>query len=123
MIRILMVAVALAMPAVAAAQPQLVASTPAKDATVAPPKTISLSFSEAIETGVSGFTLVMTGMPGMADHPPMPIRGFTIKVGTDGKTLVAALPRALPVGSYELRWSVVGADTRSIEGVVAFRVR
>lgn len=123
MIRALMMAFALTLPAVASAQPQLVASTPAKDATVAPPKTISLRFSEAIETGVSGFTLVMTGMPGMADHPPMPIRGFTTKVGADGNTLVAALPRALPVGSYDLRWSVVGADARSAEGVVAFRVR
>ncbi len=123
MIRTLIAAVALMMPGVVVAQPQLVASTPAKGSSVARPTTISLSFSEAIDAGDSGFTLVMTSMPGMADHPPMPIKGFASRIGADGKTLVASLPRALPVGSYDLRWSVAGKDKRKVEGAFAFRVR
>lgn len=118
-----LIAAALFLPGMAFAQPQLVSSSPAKNASVTRPTKISLGFSEKVQGQSSGFDLVMTGMPGMADHQPMPIKGFTTSVGADGKTLVATLPRALPAGSYDLNWHVVGADKESAAGSFAFRVK
>ena len=51
----------------------------------------------------------------------MPIKGFTTKV--TGKTIVATLPRALPVGTYLLKWHVVAADQHRIEGSYTFKVK
>lgn len=105
----------------AAAQPRLVSSTPAANAAVTRPTQIVLTFSEPLVAPLSGIELTMTAMPGMADHPRMPIRGFTTKV--EGRTLAAKLPRALPVGTYELKWHAVGADQRRIENLYTFTVR
>jgi methionine-rich copper-binding protein CopC len=111
------------LPAAALAQPALLSSTPDANAMVAKPVRLSLAFSETLVAAQSGIDLVMTGMPGMADHPPMPIKGFTTSVDGDGKTLVAVLPRALPAGSYALNWHVVGADQRPATGQYAFSVQ
>lgn len=108
-----------AMPA--AAHPRLVTSTPAANATVAQPTQIILAFSEALVAPMSGIELTMTAMPGMANHPRMPIRGFTTKV--EGRTLTAKLPRALPAGTYELKWHAVAADQHRIENTYSFTVR
>ena len=111
--------VATAVPA--AAHPKLVSATPAAKATVKQPTQIVLTFSEALVAPLSGIELTMTAMPGMADHPRMPIRGFTTKV--EGKTLTAKLPRALPAGTYELKWNVVAADQHRISNTYTFTVR
>jgi methionine-rich copper-binding protein CopC len=105
----------------AAAHPKLVTATPAANATVKQPTQIVLAFSETLVAPLSGIELTMTAMPGMANHPRMPIRGFTTKV--DGKTLTAKLPRALPAGTYELKWHVVAADQHRIENLYTFKVR
>ncbi len=105
----------------AAAHAKLVSATPAANATVAKPKQIVLTFSEALVAPLSGIELTMTAMPGMANHPRMPIRGFTTKVA--GRTLTAMLPRALPTGTYELKWHVVAADQHRIENIYTFTVR
>jgi len=123
MIRFLVVATALALPGVAMAQPQLVSSTPAAKAAVSKPTRLSLTFSEKLVAGTSGFDLVMTGMPGMADHPPMPIKGFTASIGPDGKSLIATLPRALPAGSYDLNWHATGGDQGKAQGRYSFTVK
>jgi methionine-rich copper-binding protein CopC len=75
-------------------------------------------FSEALVAPLSGIELTMTGMPGMANHQPMPIRGFTTQV-TD-KTMTVNLPRALPAGTYQLTWHVVGADQHRIQNSYTF---
>ncbi|PKB19616.1 hypothetical protein B0I00_1854 [Novosphingobium kunmingense] len=103
------------------AQPRLVAASPAARATVAKPTQIKLSFSEALAGPLSGIELIMTGMPGMANHPPMPIRGF--KTATAGKDLVVTLPRALPAGTYSLKWHAAGADKQRVTGAYTFTVR
>jgi len=105
----------------AAARPTLVTATPAANVTVKQPTQIVLTFSEVLFAPQSGIELTMTAMPGMANHPRMPIRGFTTKV--EGKTLTAKLPRALPVGTYELKWHVAAADQHRIENVYTFKVR
>lgn len=123
MIRFLVAATALTLPGVAMAQPQLVSSTPAAKAAVSKPTRLSLTFSEKLLAGASGFDLVMTGMPGMADHPPMPIKGFTASIGPDGKSLIATLPRALPGGSYDLSWHATGSDQSKAQGRYSFTVK
>ena len=110
-----------ALPSVALAHPRLLSSSPAANATVAQPTRLTLSFSENLLVPLSGIDLTMTGMPGMADHAPMPIKGF--KTAVDGKTMSVTLPRALPTGSYDLDWHVVGADHHKIAGKYSFSVK
>lgn len=112
-----------ALPSGALAHPRLISSAPAANAAVAKPVRLSLSFSEKLTAPLSGVDLVMTGMPGMADHAPMPVRGFKTSVEEDGKTMIVTLPRALPAGSYELSWHAVGADQHRASGQYAFTVR
>lgn len=114
-------AVALALPGVASAHSKLVSSNPAANATVAKPTKLTLTFSETFLAPVSGVELTMTGMPGMADHAPMPIKGF--KTSAEGKTMTVTLPRALPAGSYDLKWHIVGADQHKMEGSYNFKVK
>ncbi|MFC3175429.1 copper resistance protein CopC [Novosphingobium bradum] len=110
-----------AIPGAALAQPRLVAATPAANATVSRPTVLRLTFSETLAAPLSGVDLVMTGMPGMASHAPMPIRGFT--TATAGPVLTVTLPRPLPAGSYQLKWHAAAADQQRVEGSYAFTVR
>ncbi|GGN61619.1 copper resistance protein C [Novosphingobium indicum] len=112
---------AMLLPAAAVAHPKLVSATPAADATVAKPIKLTLTFSEALVGPLSGIELTMTGMPGMSGHQPMPIKGFTSKA--DGKTLTVTLPRALPAGTYLLKWHAVAADQHRVEGSYSFAVK
>jgi len=109
------------LPGIAMAHARLVSASPSADAIVAKPTTLELTFSETLVGPLSGIELTMTGMPGMADHAPMPIKGFTTK--TEGKTLKVTLPRALPAGSYKLNWHAAAADQHRIEGSYGFSVK
>ncbi|PNU02794.1 copper homeostasis periplasmic binding protein CopC [Novosphingobium guangzhouense] len=110
-----------ALPAAAFAQPELMSATPAAKSVVNKPTVITLNFSEDLVASLSGIDLVMTGMPGMADHKPMPIKGMAAKAS--GKTLTATLPRPLPTGTYVLTWHAVAADQHRVEGSYGFTVR
>lgn len=121
---LLTAAVALvALPSVAMAHPKLLSSTPAAGAAVAKPTKLSLTFSEKLMAPLSGVDLTMTGMPGMANHAPMPIKGFKTSVEGDGKTMTVTLPRALPAGSYDLDWHIVAADQHKMTGKYSFSVK
>lgn len=113
---------ALVIAAPALAHPKLLASTPAAGATVKPTAKVQLSFSERLVARLSTAQVVMTGMPGMADHPPMPMKG-SAAIAPDGKTLIVTLARPLPAGSYTVTYQIVSADTHKVEGSVAFQVR
>lgn len=117
----LSVVAAVTLSGTAFANPRLASSSPAANATVAKPTVIALTFSETLVAPLSGIDLTMTGMPGMTDHPPMPVRGFPTAV--EGKTLTARLPRPLPAGTYELKWHAAAADQHRIEGKYTFKVR
>lgn len=93
----------------AQAKPNLIAAIPAAQATVASPRQIMLTFSEAVAVPPSSVALVMTAMPGMTHHDPMKVTGFATNLADGGKTLQATLPRALPAGTYHLSWQA-GAD-------------
>ena len=112
-----------ALPSVASAQPKLLSSTPAANAAVSKPTKLTLTFSEKLLAPSSGVDLLMTGMPGMANHGPMPIKGFKTSVEGDSRTLTVILPRALPMGSYDLNWHVTGADQQRVAGKYSFSVR
>ena len=114
-------AVALALPGVASAHSKLVSANPAADATVAKPSKLTLTFSETLLAPMSGLELTMTSMPGMADHPPMPIKGF--KTSVEGETMTVTLPRPLPTGTYDLKWHIMGADQHKMEGGYSFKVK
>ena len=117
------VLVALAIAAGAQAHTRLVSSTPSANAIVTKPGRVVLTFNERVVANFTGATLVMTSMPGMANHQPMPITGFTSAMSADGKTLTLTMRRALAAGTYQLRWHAAGADTHRMEGTFTFTVK
>lgn len=121
-----LVAAALAVsltPTVALAHARVVASTPAEGATVARPRALSITFSEAMLAPTVAASIVMTAMPGMADHPPMTIRNFQSAWSNDNRTITLTLRQPLATGSYDLRWQAAGADGHRMTGKVSFIVR
>lgn len=110
------------MPSVALAHARVVAATPAEGSKVAKPRTLSLTFSEAMLPPTVATSIVMTAMPGMTDHPPMTIRNFQSSWSNDNRTITLALRQPLVVGSYELRWQAAGADGHRMTGKVSFTV-
>lgn len=102
---------------------KLVSSTPSANSTVAKPARIILKFNEKIISKMTGAELVMTGMPGMADHAPMKIAGFTSQMGADGKSVTLLLKRPLVPGTYKVSWHTAGADTHHMGGNFSFTVK
>ena len=115
--------VALAFAGGAQAHTKLVSSSPAANTTVAKPGRVVLTFNERVIAKFSGATLTMTSMPGMANHQPMAITGFTSAMSADGKTLTLTMRRALSAGTYQLKWHAAGADTHRMEGTFTFTVK
>lgn len=107
---------------VANAHPKLVAASPAANAAVSAPSRIQLRFSERLMPRFSGAELVMTGMPGMTDHPAMAVAS-SATVDQGGHTLVVTPAQALARGTYRVDWYVVSADTHRITGTLAFEVK
>lgn len=105
------------------AHTRLVSSTPAANATVAKPGKIVLTFSEKLVATFFKAELLMTSMPGMADHPPMKMTGYTTQMSADGKSVTLLLKRALPAGGYVLKWSAAGLDTHRMTGELPFNVK
>ena len=114
---------ALAFAGSAQAHTKLVSSSPAANATVAKPGRVVLTFNEKVMANFTGATLAMTSMPGMANHRPMAITGFTSAMSADGKKLTLTMRRALTAGTYQLKWHAGGADTHRMEGTLSFTVR
>ena len=106
----------------ALAHPKLVSATPAADAVVAAPTKLQLTFSEKLAPQFSGAELAMTDMPGMKMKAPMKM-GITTTVSPDGMSLMVALAKPLPRGSYKLTYHAVAADTHRVEGGYAFKVK
>ncbi|WP_428680669.1 copper homeostasis periplasmic binding protein CopC [Sphingopyxis sp.] len=109
-------------PTAALAHAKLVASTPAANAKVAKLTSIELKFSEKLIASTVKAELVMTGMPGMADHPPMKI-AVASAMGKDGKSLTLTPKRALVPGTYKVKWSAAGADTHHMGSEFSFTVK
>lgn len=86
-------------------------------------RTISLSLSESVLDKLSGVEIVMTGMPGMANHEPMKISGTKTVLGGGGKTMTVTLARPLAPGTYNVNWHGVSADTHRGHGSYSFSVK
>ncbi len=109
-------------PATALAHIELSASTPAAGSEAKAPKVVTLSFTQPVDQASTAVALVMTAMPGVANHGEMPIRNFTADWSDDGRTVTLNLRKPLPAGSYEVRWQAA-ADGHAMSGTVAFTVR
>ncbi|NBC36427.1 copper resistance protein CopC [Novosphingobium sp. FSY-8] len=114
-------AMAIAAPAIA--HPKVVTATPAEGATLAQVPAVSLTFSEALVADGSSVSIVMTAMPGMADHPPMKMGGVKVALSEDKLTLTATPARPLPKGSYAAKWFVTAANGHTVEGALTFTVQ
>jgi len=109
-------------PVAASAHTRLIASTPAAGSTASKVTSVSLHFSEKLIPATIKTSLVMTAMPGMADHPPMKIP-YSSAMGKDGKSMTLLLKRPLAAGSYTLSWSAAGADTHRMGSEFSFTVK
>lgn len=107
----------------AQAHTKLVSSSPAANATVAKPGKVVLTFNEKVIAAFMKTELMMTGMPGMANHAPMKMAGYTTALSKDGKTITLLMKKVLPSGSYKLKWSAAGSDTHRMEGTFSFTVK
>jgi copper resistance protein C len=117
------VVAALAFAQAAQAHAALVSSTPAANETVASPSKIILTFNEPLVAKFASASLTMTAMPGMTDHPPMKINGFTAAMSKDAKTMTLLMKRALVAGTYSLKWAAAGMDTHRMEDSFTFTVK
>ncbi|WP_427308084.1 copper homeostasis periplasmic binding protein CopC [Cupriavidus sp. H39] len=122
LIHALLAATAALASSLAFAHPKLVSSAPADKAEVPAPQKIELRFSETLVTQFSGANLVMTGMPGMADHAPMKM-AVKVSGSDDPKTMVITPTQPLPPGSYRVDWRAVSSDTHPVNGNLAFTVK
>ena len=113
----------MALTATASAHAKLLSSTPAENASVTSPQSITLVFNETLEADLSGVDLAMLTMPGMKMDSPMAVGGITTTLSEDKKTLVATPAKSLGAGRYKLTWHAVTSDTHRIEGSFEFDVQ
>lgn len=97
-------------------------STPAAGSEIKAPKVISLTFSMPVDQATAAASIIMTAMPGMANHGEMPIRNFTASWSADGKTMTLTLKKPLPTGTYEVRWQAAAGDGHAMNGTLSFEV-
>ena len=101
----------------ASAHAHLVKSTPAADATVAAPKTISLTFNEALTPAFSKFELVMPAMNNMAV-------AVKTTVSKDHLTITGTPKAALMPGVYKINWHAASSDDgHKLDGTFSFTVK
>ncbi|HEX2800720.1 MAG TPA: copper homeostasis periplasmic binding protein CopC [Phenylobacterium sp.] len=98
----------------AAAHAKLLSSNPTANATVAAPKTITLTFSEKLAPAFSGFDLVM-----VEHNVKIPVK---TTVSKDGKSIVGTPQGAFVKGSYKVNWHAASSDGHRMTGDVAFKV-
>ncbi len=110
-------------PTLALAHAKVVASTPAQGSTVAKPRTVTLTFSEALLPPTAAAAIVMTAMPGVKNHGEMAIRNFTTAWSKDNRTMTLKLRQPLRAGNYDVRWQAAGMDGHRMSGSVSFTVK
>jgi methionine-rich copper-binding protein CopC len=107
-------AMSLALAGPALAHTKLIGSTPAANATVHSPRTITLTFNERLVPAFSKFELTMP-----AHDMTIPV---TTTVSRDGKQIVGTVTSALMKGTYRITWIAAGADGHRMTGTVNFQV-
>jgi methionine-rich copper-binding protein CopC len=101
----------------AAAHPIFVSASPARGAVVAvAPKTIRVSFSEAVLAPGSSFQLLDAAGKAMRTGP-------LALAPKDNKTVVLPIAQPLAPGAYTVRWKVLAAGHSAVPGLYRFRLR
>jgi methionine-rich copper-binding protein CopC len=100
------------------AHARLVHSNPAKNAVVASPKVITLTFDDELVPAFSSFTVTM----------PMGSQSMNVAVKThvdkDGKTMTGIPSSKLAAGSYVVHWTATAKeDGHKMTGDVPFKVK
>lgn len=99
----------------AQAHARLVSATPAANATVAAPGSVTLHFSEALVSKFSGFDLMK------ADGSKV---GVATSVAKDHKTVVGVVKGPLAAGTYMVMWHAAASDDgHRTKGDFNFKVR
>lgn len=112
-----------AVPAATMTHTKVVESTPAQGATVSGPRVVTLTFNQPQLVPSFGVSIVMTAMPGMANHGEMIIRNFTPGWSNGNRKLTLTLRQPLRAGTYDIRWQAAGADGHRMTGKVTFQVK
>jgi methionine-rich copper-binding protein CopC len=107
----------------ALAHVSVVASTPAAGSTTKAPRTVALSFSDAMVPSSTSVSIVMTAMPGMENHGEMSIRNFTQSWSEANRKLTLNLRKPLVAGTYDVRWQSKGTDGHKMSGKISFNVK
>lgn len=103
---------------------KVVASTPAEGAVAKRVNAVTLTFSDALDPSKTGIELVMTAMPGMANHGLMYIRNFVPSWSDGNRKMTLTLKKPLQAGSYVVKWTATGmADGHKRNGEVKFDVK
>ena len=119
----LLAAAALTLSAPALAHVKIASASPAEGSTANAPKSVVLNFSDSLIPAKTGAQLIMTAMPGHANHGEMPIKNFLPAWSNGNKTLTLNLRQPLRTGTYEARWQSTGADGHKMAGKLTFNVR
>jgi len=107
-------ALAVATPLLAHAE--LERSSPAARATIAAPRTVSVTFDDALVRQFSKLELVMPA------HHNMPVTLRTT-FSRDGKTMIGTPQGALAKGDYRLDWTAATPDGHRETGHIPFKVK
>ncbi|XXD09148.1 CopC domain-containing protein YobA [Klebsiella sp. R445] len=103
--------------AAAFAHAHLQQQTPAADSTVAAsPETLTLNFSEGIETSFSGVTLTGPQQQSVAT-------GKLARSDSNPTQLIVPLTQPLTPGTYTVDWHVVSVDGHKTKGQYHFTVK
>jgi len=116
-------AAALTLSVPALAHVKIASASPAQGSTANAPKTVVLNFSDSVLPAKTSVQLIMTAMPGHANHGEMPIRNFVPVWSNGNKTLTLNLRQPLRTGTYEARWQSAGADGHKMAGKITFTVK
>jgi copper resistance protein C len=98
----------------AMAHASLVSATPAPNATVAPTRTVSLTFSGRIVARFSDFDVVDS----VGNKATV-----TISHSDDGKSMTGVLSRPLAAGRHRVDWRIASIDGHRMTGSYVFTVR
>lgn len=119
----LIAAAALTLSAPALAHVKIASASPAEGSMANAPKSVVLNFSDSLIPAKTGVELIMTAMPGHANHGEMPIKNFLPAWSNGNKTLTLSLRQPLRTGTYEARWQSTGGDGHKMAGKLTFKVR
>mgnify|MGYP005984915599 CR=1 FL=1 len=104
-------------PSIVLAHAHLVSQTPAADVIVTPaPTELRLSFSEGIEPGFSGVTLLGPQLQKLVTGKVQLAQG-------DAKTLIVPLKTVPTEGDWQVDWHVVSVDGHKTHGSYRFHVK